>query len=115
MAEGLKGHPGLIWVLRPFEGPEVQRTIAPIWYHNTRIWYVFTSWLHLLESTFEDGVPGSAGKSQKEGQEDEGEVKEISTRLRGSRGGGPLSIITEMMGLRGYFLCFFQLFGGIPL
>ena len=32
---------------------------------------------HLLESTSQEGVPKSPGKSQKEGQEDQGEVKEL--------------------------------------
>ena len=36
---------------------------------------------HLLESTSQEGVPGSPGKSQKEGQEDQGILKKLGGLL----------------------------------
>ena len=36
-----------------------------------------TSYPHLLESAFQERVPGNPGKSQKDGQEDHGTVKQL--------------------------------------
>ena len=40
---------------------------------------------HLIKSRSLEGVPGSPGQSQKEGQEEQGEVKEL--------GGTPLAVL----------------------
>ena len=39
--------------------------------------YLESSYYHLLECTSQDGVPWSAVKSQKEGQEDQGTLKQL--------------------------------------
>ena len=58
--------------LRPSKGPKALRAIAM--QSNARIKELLDYCLHLLTNRFLEGVPGSPRKSQKEGQEDQGEV-----------------------------------------
>ena len=43
--------------------------------------FEWTSIPYLLKNTSLEGVPGGLGKSQEEGREDQGEVKELGPRV----------------------------------
>ena len=56
------------------------------------------TYIHLLKSRSLEGAPGSPGKSRKEGQEDQGELKEL--------GGTPLSCFRVPCVLVAFLLAF---------